>query len=101
MKNLTKPCLKSEKSLREYQALAFRLHVPVLNDALNIQVESHSFLGFSSKPSLQGIVPVCEACKDRVLDCYHSNPTRALNCSREVKQYTECVEKARKASSFR
>lgn len=49
----------------------------------------------SCSKTKQSIVPVCEDCKDRVLDCYHSNPGRPLNCTNEAKEYFECVERAR------
>ena len=41
-------------------------------------------------------MPVCEEHKDRVLDCYRSKPSRVLECSSEVKEYMECVERAKK-----
>ena len=41
------------------------------------------------------IVHVCEDSKDKVLDCYHSNPGRPLNCTEEAKEFFQCVEKAR------
>ena len=43
----------------------------------------------------QSLEPVCEDCKNKVLDCYRSNPGKSLNCSAEAKEYAECVERAR------
>ena len=39
--------------------------------------------------------PVCEDSKNKVLECYRSNPGRTLNCSAEAKEFAECVEQAR------
>ena len=39
---------------------------------------------------------VCEESKDKVLDCYHSNPKRPLNCTNEAKEFFICVEQARR-----
>lgn len=44
----------------------------------------------------QSLELVCEDCKNKVLDCYRSNPGRPLNCSTEAKEYAECIERARK-----
>ena len=58
------------------------------------------FSSLNSATSLHSMLPVCEECRDKVLDCYRSNPGRTLHCSSEVHAYAECVEKARKVSDF-
>ncbi|KAF6025494.1 hypothetical protein EB796_016193 [Bugula neritina] len=36
--------------------------------------------------------PICEEAKKAVLECYESNVTTPLNCSEEVKYFTNCVK---------
>ncbi|XP_065909394.1 MICOS complex subunit MIC19-like [Dysidea avara] len=50
---------------------------------------------FESTP-LTKLVPVCKDLEQQVLQCYKQNPGRSLNCSDVVRNYQECVNKARK-----
>lgn len=53
------------------------------------------YFSLISQSKVGQLVPVSEESKEKVLNCYLSNPKRTLNCSAEVRQYTQCVEKAR------
>ena len=54
------------------------------------------FIFTHSRRTRQPSKLICEDSKDKVLDCYHSNPGRPLNCTNEAKEFFECVEQARR-----
>ncbi|XP_076032204.1 uncharacterized protein LOC143020001 [Oratosquilla oratoria] len=39
--------------------------------------------------------PVCQDHQDEVMKCYQDNPKQSLRCSREVAQFTQCVDLTR------
>lgn len=41
------------------------------------------------------VTPVCEEIEAKVLQCYLDNPKTSLNCSHQVKAFTECVDAMR------
>lgn len=41
--------------------------------------------------------PVCEDLQTEVLKCYQANPKHTLNCSPQVKAFSECVQKQRES----
>lgn len=43
-------------------------------------------------------MPACQQLKNNVLNCYKQNPTRALNCSQQVRDFLHCVETSQLAS---
>ena len=82
VENLTRQPMKSERNLNRK-----------LVSIIAIDVTDNLFL--HCRRTKEAIVPVCEKFKDQVLDCYHSNTGRPLNCSTEAKEYFKCVEQAR------
>jgi len=43
-------------------------------------------------------VPACQHLKNEVLNCYKQNPTQALKCSQQVRDFLSCVEVSQMAS---
>lgn len=43
-------------------------------------------------------VPACQHLKNEVLNCYQQNPTQALKCSQQVRDFLSCVESSQMAS---
>jgi hypothetical protein len=44
--------------------------------------------------------PVCQDLQQEVYECYQNNMKQPLNCSRQVKAFTEAVQKAREVILF-
>ncbi|XP_019864488.1 PREDICTED: MICOS complex subunit mic25a-like [Amphimedon queenslandica] len=49
-----------------------------------------------SESQVGQLIPVCEEQKEAVLFCYSHNAKSTLKCLSEVKEYAQCVKKARK-----
>lgn len=49
-----------------------------------------------SESQVGQLIPVCEEQKEAVLSCYSHNAKSTLTCLNEVKEYAQCVKKARK-----
>nr|CAB3230432.1 MICOS complex subunit MIC19 [Phallusia mammillata] len=56
------------------------------------QRSAHETESKFKKPTLK---PVCETLQQQLIDCYKNNSKQVLNCSTALKDFTQCVNKAK------
>ncbi|KAJ7379370.1 hypothetical protein OS493_016606 [Desmophyllum pertusum] len=80
---------KESKLLEQINVLKKNI---ALKEKLTVEKFNQAVEDTKQKFSLPTKVPACQHLKNELLNCYKQNPSQALKCSQQVRDFINCVE---------